>query len=302
MKVGKLMNIVLSSILIFGLLFSVGCSTKETTTDIESTKDAAIPEKPIVAVTITPEKSFVEAVCGDKVDVVVMVPPGNSPENYEPTPKEMEQFSKAKIYFTIGVPTESSYILPKAKEISEMKVIKLQDEVAKTYNELEIAPGQRDPHIWLSPKRAKEMVKIINREVGQLDTENAKEYEKNAQAYEAELDHLDDKIKTILADVKNRKFIVFHPAFAYLADDYDLKMFALEEEGKETTPQRLREMLDFAKAENIKAVFYQAEISNKQAQSFAEEIGGKTVQLEPLALNYIENFKKMAELMAEVMK
>ena len=77
-------------------------------------------------------------------------------------------------------------------------------------------------------------------------------------------------------------------------------MYALEEEGKEATAQRIIEMIDFAKKENIKAIFYQAEISKEQAKSFAEEIGGKTVMLSPLAENYIDNIKDMAKTMAEV--
>ncbi len=292
MRTKRVISVMTGIIIALGILLVSGCSSNE----------KATVEKPVIAVTIVPEKSFVEAVCGDLAEVVVMVPPGNSPENYEPTPKEMEQFSKAKLYFAVGVPTEAANILPKAAEIKDMKIIKLQDEVAKTYPEIEISPGQRDPHIWLSPKRAKTMVEVIAREMSQLNSKNKEKYEKNAQAYIAELDNLDKDIQKSLKGVKDRKFIVFHPAFGYLADDYNLKMYALEEDGKEATPQRQKEMIDLAKTENIKVIFYQAEISSKQAQSFAEEIGGKTVQLAPLAPNYIENLKNMAELMAEVMK
>jgi zinc transport system substrate-binding protein len=275
-------------------LVAVGCGNKGTAIGTIS--------KPIIAVSIVPQKTFVEAVCGDLDEVVVMVPPGSSPANYEPTPKEMEQFSKAKMYFTVGVPTEEANILPKASEIKDMKVIKLQEEVAKVNAHIEIAPGKRDPHIWLSPKRAKTMVQAIASEMIQFDSKNKDKYEKNAMNYITELDNLDKQIQKALEGVKNRKFIVFHPAFGYLASDYNLKMYGLEQDGKEATPQRLREMIDLAKKENIKAIFYQAEISSKQAQSFAEEIGGKTVQLAPLAPNYIENLKNMATLMAEVMR
>jgi zinc transport system substrate-binding protein len=78
-------------------------------------------------------------------------------------------------------------------------------------------------------------------------------------------------------------------------------MYALEEEGKEATAEHLQDMIDLAKAENIKVIFYQEEIDSSQSKAFAEEIGGKTIQLSPLAADYIENLKNMAELMAEVM-
>ncbi len=294
MKKISLFGISILIMVILMLSIMAGCANKATTTDAK--------EKPIVAVSIVPQKTFAEAVCGDMAEVIVMVPPGNSPANYEPTPKEMEQFSKAKLYFAVGVPTEEANIMPKAKEIKEMKMIKLQEDVSKIYPDRELAPETRDPHIWLSPKRAIVMVQSIAREMGEFDPTNKEKYEENAQKYIAELENMDKQIKNALEKVKNRKFIVFHPAFGYLADDYKLQMYALEEDGKEATPQRLEEMVDFAENEGIKAIFYQAEISSKQAQSFAEEIGGKTVQLAPLASNYIDNLKNMAELMSEVMQ
>ncbi|WP_304508172.1 metal ABC transporter solute-binding protein, Zn/Mn family [Anaerotignum sp.] len=285
-------------VLIMITLMFAGCANKQADTNAGTGTE----EKPIVAVSIVPEETFVKAVCGDMADVVVLIPPGSSPENYEPTPKEMEQFSNAKVYFTMGVPTEEANILPKAGEMNDLRIISLQDDVSKLYPDLELAPGERDPHIWLSPKRAMVMVQSIAREMGEIDPENKNEYDENAQEYIKQLEDLDKEIQKALEGVENRKLIVFHPAFGYLADDYGLEMYALEEEGKEATPQKLQEMIDLAKKENIKAIFYQAEISSAQAESFAEEIGGKTVQLEPLASDYIENLKNMAKLISEVMQ
>jgi zinc transport system substrate-binding protein len=116
------------------------------------------------------------------------------------------------------------------------------------------------------------------------------------------LEDLDRQITKALEGVRNKKFIVYHPAFGYLADDYGLTMYSLEEEGKEATAQRLQEMTDLAKAEGIKVVFYQEEMDSRQSKAFADELGGKTVQLSPLAADYIENLKQMADTIAEAMR
>ena len=97
------------------------------------------------------------------------------------------------------------------------------------------------------------------------------------------------------------KFIAYHPAFGYFAQ-YDITMYALEEEGKEVTISRLKEMADLAKEEKIKVVFYQEETDSLRAKAFAEEIGGKAVMLSPLSGNYIDNLKTMAEKIAESMR
>ncbi|QGZ99221.1 metal ABC transporter solute-binding protein, Zn/Mn family [Dehalobacter restrictus] len=295
----KALSTMLGLTLILSLLVVTGCNSKEKAAETSEAAGKATVQKPIIAVTIVPEQTFVEAVCGDLAEVITMVPPGNSPENYEPTPQEREKFSKASLYFSIGVPTEEANIL---LNVGDVKVVSLQKEVAAVYPERTFESGERDPHIWLSPKRAKVMVETIAREMGELDAANKETYAKNAAAYIAQLDELDQEITSALKDVQSKKFIVYHPAFGYLADDYGLTMVALEQEGKEATAQHLQEIIDLAKKENIKAIFYQEEIDSSQSEAFAEEIGGKTIQLAPLAADYIGNLKKMAETMAEVMQ
>lgn len=281
----------------FCLILLSGC-TGERGSDSGEPADSAA-EKPVIAVTIVPEETFVKAVCGDMAEVITMVPPGYNPENYEPAPAEMELLSNAALYFSIGVPVEESYIL---ENVGDVKVISLHEEVALVYPERTFDSGDRDAHIWLSPKRVKAMVQIIAREMSELDPDNASFYSANAEAYILELDELDWKIKSALENIQNRKFIVFHPAFGYFADDYGLQMYALEEDGKEATAQHLQDMIDLAEAENIKVIFYQEEIDSSQSQAFAEEIGGNTMQLSPLAADYIDSYLRMVQLMAEVMQ
>ncbi|WP_243158083.1 metal ABC transporter solute-binding protein, Zn/Mn family [Aminipila terrae] len=299
MKIRKSLKFISCFIIVACLMAFTGCNTGQKDNADKSEGQAVKPSKPIVAVTIVPEKTFVEAVCGDLAEVITMVPPGSSPENYEPVPQEKEKFSKASVYFTIGVPTEAANILPSA---GNLNIVHLEDKVSKVYPDRTFESGERDPHIWLSPKRAKVMVMAIAEEMGRLDKGNKDIYKANADNYIKQLDNLDKEISDSLKAVKNRKFIVYHPAFGYIAEDYGLQMYALEEEGKESTIQHLKEMIDLAKKENIKVIFYQEEIDSSQSEAFAEEIGGKTMKLQPLSGDYINNLKKMAQTMAEVMQ
>jgi zinc transport system substrate-binding protein len=291
MKTKKIISTLIISIFLLNLLTLVGCNNK--------IDEPNLDKKPIINVSIAPEKTMVEAVCGDLADVVILIPPGSNPENYAPTPLKMENFSKASLYFSIGVPTEEANILP---NIGDVKVVSLADEVNAVYDDRSFESGQRDPHIWLSPKRVSVMIDVIAREMGEIDSKNKETYTNNANAYQTQLNALDQEIKEMLNGVENKKFIVYHPAFGYIADDYGLEMYALEKDGKESTPQYLQEMIDLAKKENIKVIFYQEEIDGSQSEAFAEEINGKTIQLSPLAADYISNFKNMVNTIAEVMK
>ncbi len=287
------LSLLLSGIILISLFVFSGCEK----TEIDKEENAT--NKKIVAVSIVPQETFVKAICGDKVEVITMIPPGSSPETYEPTPQQMQKFTDSDIYFSIGVPTEAASILPTAGDV---KIVPLAEKVSSVYDDLKIGDEGRDAHIWLSPKRVKVMVEAIAEEMGKLDEENKELYNQNAENYIKQLDELDKEIKDVAETIKQKKFVVFHPAFGYIADDYGLEMFSLEEEGKEATPQHLQEMIDLAKKENIKVIFYQAELDSNQAKAYAEEVGGKTEQLEPLAADYIENLKKMINTIAEANK
>lgn len=257
-------------------------------------KTVTATEKPVIAVTIIPEATFLNAVAGDDFEIITMIPPGASPETYEPSPKDMAALEKASLYFSIGVPSEESIL----KSLSPTtKTVALHKKTAAKYPDLTL-DGGRDPHIWLCPERASFMVSLIAEELAVLSPENAQKYNQNAQNYINEISSATKTAQNILETGGIRDFFVFHPSFQYFANYFSLNMYALEEHGKETTPKHLAQMVDLAKEKNIKVVFYQAEASSRQAESFAKEIGAKAVKLEPLSADYTKNIIKMATAIA----
>lgn len=83
-----------------------------------------------VAVSIPPQASMVEAIGGEYVDVVTMIPPGYSPANYAPTQKEMAMLEESDIYFGIDVPTEIVNIIPVIEgNGTEIKIVDLAERV-----------------------------------------------------------------------------------------------------------------------------------------------------------------------------
>ena len=281
----KLLSVLLTLTLLVSLM---GCASKET-----ADKEGEIQNsKKIIAVTILPQKGFAEAICGDRYEVAAMVPPGSSPENYEPSPMEMEKLSKAEVFFSIGVAAENTKTFASLSE--KVRVVPLHEKVSEKYEDLTIDDG-RDPHIWLSPRRAVLMTEIMADTLGEMYPEDKDFFKQNADAYIAEIEKASSEIKEVLKGREGETFICFHPAFNYFADEFSLNMMALEKHGKEATPMDLKEIIDAAKEKDIKTVFTQAETDSRQAKAFAEEIGAGIVVLDPLSQNYIENLKTMAE-------
>jgi zinc transport system substrate-binding protein len=259
--------------------------------------------KPMVVVTVAPQATFVKEVAGDLVNIVTVLPPGANHETYSPPPQDMEKISSASLYLALGLPPERGNILPKIAEMNrKMKIIDVQNEVAKSYAPRFFAPDDQDPHIWLSPKRAVIMVQLTARELGALDPANRGIYDANAQRYVGQIEAVDRELRDSFKSMVNRTFIVYHPAFGYFADDYNLTMVAIEEEGKEADPRRMREIIDMAREKGLKIIFYQEEIDGRQSRTFADELGGRAEKVSPMAPDYIDNLKRMARTFSEGLK
>ena len=84
-----------------------------------------------------------------------------------------------------------------------------------------------DEHIWLSIRNAEIMVKNIEKAIEQLDSDNAKVYQNNAENYIKKLDTLDKQYANTIQNAKY-KAILFGDRFPfrYMADDYVLKYYA----------------------------------------------------------------------------
>ena len=270
-----------------------------------------------VAVGIVPEAMFVEKVAGDLVQVVTMIPPGNSPANYQPTAAEMAALSDAKVFFAMQTPTEEANILPKVKDFnSDIEIVNLRDAVSEIYplryitghdheeeGETEHDADEAeektiDPHIWLSPKRVIVMVGAIADKLSEIDGKNEGIYRENAEKYINEIEALDIDLKQAVSALENKTFLIYHGAYGYFAEDYGLEMISLEGAGKPVTAAMMQEVIDYAKNEGIKNVFYQVEFDDRQAKTVAQEIGGNVTRVEPLSPDYIGGLRDFLNALA----
>ena len=159
--------------------------------------------------------------------------------------------------------------------------------------------SENDPHSWVSPANVKIRAKNIYDALVSVDSKNSSYYKNNYEKFLDEIKTTDRKIKKILIDVETgSKFLVFHPSWGYFARDYGLTQLAIEVEGKEPKPKMLRKIIDYAKEENIKAVFTQLEFSDKSSRAIAVELNVKVIKETPLAADWSNNLIKMANAIA----
>ena len=120
-------------------------------------------------------------------------------------------------------------------------------------------------------------------------------YEANYKAFILQLVDLDAEFRNTLAGKHRRQFMVFHPAWGYFAHAYGLKQVPIEFEGKDPKPAQLKALIERAMEHHINIVFVQPQFSSKSAKQVAKEIGGQVVFVDPLAENWPENLKEVAD-------
>jgi zinc transport system substrate-binding protein len=250
-------------------------------------------------VSVSPQRTFVRRIAGTQVQVEVLAQPGQDPHTYEPTPRQVTKLTQADFYVRIGVPFEDAW-LPRIRAANpHMDVVDLRAG-------LDLSPpggskGQRDldPHLWTSPLLVKRMGRYLCAYLSRRDPSGRAFYQAHYATFAADLERLDRDIRSTLAGLEQRSFMVFHPAWGAFAAAYGLTQIAIEQFGKEPGAKALGRLIDQARRQAIRVIFVQPQLDRKAARTLAAAIGGRVEVLDPLAEDYFANLRRVARRIAE---
>ena len=275
--------------LALSMILSIGCSKNS---NENSNKDSDGKIK--IYTSIYPLYDFATKVGGDKVNVTNLVPAGTEPHDWEVSTSDLVNLEKADmlIYNGAGIENWTDKVIGTldnkdivyVKTSERLDLHKISEEDSKDEHDHDHDHGTYDPHTWLSIKNAKKEMENIKNALVKYDPENADYYEANYETYEKKFDELDKKYTDTLGPIENKTIIVAHEAFGYLCDEYDIKQVGIEglTPDSEPDPARMREIIKFAKENNVKTIFFEELVSPKVAETVAKEINAKTAVLNPL--------------------
>lgn len=308
------------------LMLGFAACTVATGSRIEEKDDTG---KIKVMTSIYPIKEFTEIIGGDKVSVSSMVPDGAEPHDFEPKAKDMVELGKSKLFIYNGLGMEhwvdkvletvdddgitvvNTSKNAKIIEVSSEKEVELDShdnnhgeeghDHAHTENDGH-NHGRIDPHIWLSFTEAKNQGKLIEEALIKVDPTNKDYYTANYTKFANELDAIGKEYGEKFKNIPNKSFVTGHAAFAYLCRDLGLTQMSVEDafgEG-EITPQHLKELAEYCKANNVKVIFMPDTASEKVSQTLANEVGAKVVKVSGLETkngdkSYMETMKDNLE-------
>lgn len=269
-------------------------------------------DDPTISVTIEPQRYFAEKIVGDEFKVNTIVPPGTSPETYDPTPSQMIALGKSLLYFKVGyLGFENAWGKTLQENNANVKIVNTSNDIMLIDGDhgfIEIGEHNHheghthdgiDPHVWSSPKSALIMAENMLNALVMADVENQKLYRNNFLKLRKEIIETDQQIQSMLQEAQVNSFIIYHPALAYFARDYGLAQYSIEFDGKSPSPQQLKQMIDFAQKNNIKTILVQEGFDMKNAQSLANEIGASVHSINPLSYNWSKELIKIAKILSD---
>lgn len=252
---------------------------------------------PTIVTTIYPLYDFTKQVVGDKAEVLLLVPSGAEPHDWEPAPADLITLKNASLVIGNGAGMEpwldrvGNTVLAGKPVVRAAAVVDLleSDDSAHDHHHghdhgHDHHHGHIDPHVWLDPVNAQAIVRAIADAAAGIDAANRDYYYANAANYIAQLARLDNEYRTGLASATSRDIVTSHAAFGYLAKRYGLNQVAIMglSPDAEPTSERMVKIIRYVRSNGIKYIFFETLVSPKLSEVIASESGAQTLVLNPI--------------------
>ena len=244
-----------------------------------------------VVVTYSVLGSLVRDAVGDAANVVVLIPNGSDPHEWEPSAKDIEQLNNADLIVRNGLDLEGGVldVLNNAQDDGVATFAASDHITIRFVGEGEGLPtgdadqevGAQDPHLWMDPLTMKDVMVAL----GPVLEEQGIDVADGIASVVAGLDTLDGEVDSVLAAVPdaNRKMVTGHESMGYFASRYDFQLIGALIPSLTTqagvSAQELSTLVDEIAAQNVKAIFTEMGTPTQVAEAIGDEAGVKVVDL-----------------------
>lgn len=254
-----------ASTLTLGLTACAASSTSAETSGGEG-------EKPVVLTTFTVLADIAQNVAGDHLKVESITKVGAEIHGYEPTPGDIRKASRAHLVLDNGLNLEQWF----EQFVGDLDVPHAV--VSKGIEELSITEdayaGKPNPHAWMSPLNVQIYADNMAEAFSDLVPEHADEFAAQAEAYNAELQTVQDDLVDDLSSLPKdkRALVTCEGAFSYLARDAGLTekyIWPVNAEAQ-ATPGQITSAIEFVEDNEVPSVFCESTVSPAPMEQVVE--------------------------------
>ncbi|WP_435922325.1 metal ABC transporter solute-binding protein, Zn/Mn family [Paenibacillus sp. DYY-L-2] len=226
-----------------------------------------------IVTTIGMITDVVREIGGDEVEVKGLMGPGVDPHLYKASQGDIEKLDKAEMIFYGGLHLEGKMteIFEKLENRKPTVAVSRDIDPSQLRSGKDAGGSQYDPHIWFNVKHWISAAETIRDTLSEYDPGHAGDYQKNAEAYIAELNALDAEVRERIAEIpeSGRVLVTAHDAFGYFGDAYGIKVMGLQgiSTASEYGSKDVSKLRDFLVENKIKAVFVESSIPTKSMEA-----------------------------------
>jgi zinc/manganese transport system substrate-binding protein len=269
-----------------------------------------------IVVTYSVLGAVVKDLVGDAADVVVLMPNGVDPHEWEPSARDIETLMHADLLVQNGLDLEGG--MGNAFEQAETAGVKrfvASDHVTVRHvgpgegadpDDPDQAPGAADPHVWMDPLTVREAVDAL---AVQIRTDLGIDLSARAADLDARLAALNDNVAAVLAVIpeSRRTLVTGHESLGYLAQRNDLRLIGAIvpsiTTAAEPSAADLAALAEKIRAANVPAIFTELGTSPKVAEAVGRETGARVIELTTHSLpddgSYATFLENIATLIAD---
>ena len=277
-----------------------------------------VQERVQVVTTTTDLRSLAEAVGGDRIVAVSLVPPGLDAEEYQPKPQDALRLKQAQLLVRVGLDYDLwvDRLLAQVgrPEISRGGPAYVDTSLAIAVLELRgmsVGPddghahGSGNPHYWLDPKNAETITANIFEALAQIDPANAATYESNRQAFLTRLNAKLTEWESKLSPLRSVPMVAYHSSWPYFARRFRLDFIGLIETkpGVPPSPSHLAGIVRDMRAKGARIVIREPNEPERDVAFVASKAGARVVTLAasvgalPRTEDYISLFDANVEVL-----
>ena len=233
-------------------------------------------ERPRVAVTVFPLYDITRRLAEDRLDVLLILPPGLDVHSYEPRPRDVADLADSSLIFAVGLGLDVwAQDLARSAGAGEARVF----EMGPLMDPILAPPGliRNEPlidgHFWLDPIRAQRAVDVIVEALGSLDPAGGPFYRSRGEEMKRSFQAVHGEIAGRAPRWAHRRLVTSHGSLFYFAARYDLEVVGVVEPvpGQEPTARHLAELIDLLRGEEPAVLVSEAQMDDVLTRALARE-------------------------------
>lgn len=258
-------------------------------------------------VSLLPVRGLVSELAGPDATVECLVGPGESPETFEPTSRQITGLARADAVFTAGLPFEDALLSRVDRQFPDLRRVDVTRGIVRQSlppmaatdldHDHDHAHGETDPHVWTGPAELRTIVANVAAALTEMQPQDAAAIARRRVALDARIAALELEIEARLLPYTGRSVLSYHPAFGYFCHRYGLRQLAVESGGTEPGARHIVELAGRLRREGVTFMVAPPQFSPDRARTLARSLEVEVVIVDPLQEDVEAMLREFTEIL-----